>query len=238
MKVPIPENLLAFIGIFVLTITVVYILWFILSRFRDLFFKKKGQKKKEHKYNYSCFGCLFKILFVAALFWFGVSLLSIAALTQSYYRLTEQKLVAEVICEPTSFQDYSMRFTITRLDGKTASKPVSYYLHGDKWFIEGDILKWRPWLNIIGLQSMYRISRVGGTYWKKEDIETKHESIEDIAGNELPEMWDKLYKYYQNINIIQGVYTDRIATLPARNQKFNIYITSGGFTLESISMEQ
>jgi hypothetical protein len=238
MKFPISENWFSFIGIFVLFILIIYIIWLGLTRMNDLFRKKKkNNKSNEKKYDYSCFGCLFKFLLIAIVFWFGVSLIAISALTQSYYRFTDQKFIAEVMCEPTSFQNYTMRFTITMRDGKQSGITQTFYLKGERWFIEGDILKWQPWVNFAGLNTMYRLSTIGSDYMKTEDRLTKDRSIENLESDLPPHLWQWLHKYGHLLNVIQGVYYDNISTPPEKNRKFKIFVTTSGFSMETVNVD-
>jgi hypothetical protein len=43
-------------------------------------------------------------------------------------------------------------------------KPEHYTLVGDQWRLDALFLKWRPWTNLLGLDSMCRIERLGGRY--------------------------------------------------------------------------
>src|SRR5438552_1222924 len=40
----------------------------------------------------------------------------------------------------------------------------TYLIHGDEWMVQGDILKFSPWLNVIGLHSGYKLTRLEGRY--------------------------------------------------------------------------
>jgi len=42
-------------------------------------------------------------------------------------------------------------------------------LRGQQWAVEGHILKWDDWLNLLGLQTMYKLTRVRGRYLRAED---------------------------------------------------------------------
>ncbi len=232
MSLPIAETWFSFTGIFVLAIVIGYVTFLLISRLVDLFRKKDA--KKHHD---GCFGCLVRVLVLAAFFWFGTTMLALAVFTRSYYKFTDQKLVAEVICEPTTYQDYTMHFSITKRHGRDAGKTYSYYLRGERWFVEGDILKWRPVANFLGLETMYRLSKVGGDFWRVEDQKMNPQSIETLANDRLPTFWQWLYNYGNSLPFVQDVYSDRVAKPPARGRKFNIYVTTSGFSLETINLE-
>jgi hypothetical protein len=40
----------------------------------------------------------------------------------------------------------------------------TYLVTGDEWMLEGDIIKFPTWLNIVGLHSGYKLTRLEGRY--------------------------------------------------------------------------
>ena len=47
-----------------------------------------------------------------------------------------------------------------------------YPLHGDEWRVEAQVLRWKPWANVLGLDTQYRLDRLSGGLARSGDLET------------------------------------------------------------------
>ena len=119
-------------------------------------------------------------LFVLA----GFSLLLLSNL-YTFHRLTDESPIAELRFAGSGPGEYQA--TIAYGDFCT---PEHYTLHGDQWRLDAMFLKWRAWANLLGMDSMYRIERLGGRYRNVDDENASmprtyalHEdSVIDVAG--------------------------------------------------------
>ncbi len=78
--------------------------------------------------------------------------------TQGYKALTHEILAATITITPTSEQKFIAR--VVYPDGYSES----YSLRGDEVMLEANILKWKPWSNILGLKTAYRLDRIRGRF--------------------------------------------------------------------------
>ncbi|MCW8885579.1 MAG: hypothetical protein OQK12_10040 [Motiliproteus sp.] len=78
---------------------------------------------------------------------------------QSYHRLSAETLVAELSFEQLAPQ----RFQAELLMGDFCV-PHSFLLLGDQWRLDAQFLKWKPWANLLGFDSRYRLERLEGRY--------------------------------------------------------------------------
>jgi hypothetical protein len=114
----------------------------------------------------------------------GMSLLLLSNF-YTYHRLTDESPIAELRFVGSAPGVYQA--TITYGDFCT---PERYTLHGDQWRLDAMFLKWRAWANLLGMDSMYRIERLGGRYREvgEENAAMPHayalheESVIDLAG--------------------------------------------------------
>lgn len=114
----------------------------------------------------------------------GVSLLLLSNL-YTFHRLTDESPIAELRFVGSGPGEYQA--TIAYGDFCT---PERYTLHGDQWRLDAMFLKWRAWANLLGMDSMYRIERLGGRYRElgEENAAMPHahalhdESVIDLAG--------------------------------------------------------
>ncbi len=77
----------------------------------------------------------------------------------TYYRLTDESPIAELYFRQIAPQQYLA--TIAYGD---FCHDEQYTLYGDQWRLDAQFLKWRPWANLLGLDALYRIERLGGRY--------------------------------------------------------------------------
>ena len=103
------------------------------------------------------------LLFFALAALFGMITIGI----QGYRALTYEEVAATVKTEPVAPQRF--RATITLPNRRLAM----YELAGDAFYVDAHILKWHPWLNLLGLHTSYELDRVAGRYNAVTDERTK-----------------------------------------------------------------
>jgi hypothetical protein len=87
---------------------------------------------------------------------------SVAIGVQGYRALTHEETAARIELKPLGPQRFAANFRFA--DGRTAS----YVLQGDAIYVDAQVLKWKPWANVLGLHTAYELGRVAGRY---NDIE-------------------------------------------------------------------
>lgn len=98
---------------------------------------------------------------------------------RGYRALTHEALAATVKTEPVAPQRF--RATIILSDGRLAM----YELAGDAFYIDAHILKWHPWVNLLGLHTSYELDRVTGRYNAVSDERNKAHTVYSV-GRERP----------------------------------------------------
>ncbi len=95
----------------------------------------------------------------------AISLLWVAFLVQSYLGLTGEIKVAQIRATPITNAAHEMSVELILYDsnGHIASDNT-YLLQGDEWMLQGDIIKFPAWLNVVGLHSGYKLTRLEGRY--------------------------------------------------------------------------
>jgi hypothetical protein len=100
----------------------------------------------------------------------GGSLLAIGAVAsllglniQTYNRLSYERPVATVTL--TAAPDASRTYVATVTEMGDEGQPVStqtYTLEGDQWQMDARVITWKPWANVVGLDSQYELQRIWG----------------------------------------------------------------------------
>jgi hypothetical protein len=92
-----------------------------------------------------------------------------------YRALTLEVLAATVTTEPEGPQRF--RATILLPDNRLAM----YDLAGDAFYMDAHILKWHPWVNLLGLHTSYELDRVAGRYNAVSDERAKPHTAYELA---------------------------------------------------------
>lgn len=112
----------------------------------------------------------------------GLLLLAVGALAgavavgmRGYRALTLEVLAATVTTEPEGPQRF--RATILFPDKRLAM----YDLAGDAVAVDAHILKWHPWVNVLGLHTAYELDRVTGRYGTAAEERSKPHTAYELA---------------------------------------------------------
>ncbi|HEX4860901.1 MAG TPA: hypothetical protein VFV07_06665, partial [Rhizomicrobium sp.] len=96
-----------------------------------------------------------------ALLGLGVAL--VALNTQSFARLTHENDVAAVSVKSLDASKNTYRVNIQRLDGP--QQTLTCDLQGDEWEMAARVQKWKPWANVLGLDTTYTLDQVSNKYY-------------------------------------------------------------------------
>ena len=147
---------------------------------------------------------------------------------RAYRAFTLEEPVATIIIEhPDGGEVRSI--TIIQDDQKGESRTRRFDVAGDQWVLEGDILKWRNWLNFLGLHTRYRLTRLRSRYLEASDEMTKPSSIHPLVENEDHPLWRYLYKYGPRLPMVSTVYGNAVFQASGEDAIFRIYVGTSGF---------
>ncbi|WP_396592707.1 hypothetical protein [Brevundimonas sp. R86498] len=157
---------------------------------------------------------------------------------QTYARLTYERPVASLSIRQLAPQYFEA--TVTRpADGEQPEQTAVYPIHGDEWRMEAQVLKWKPWANVVGLDSQYRLDRLSGRYQDIELERTGARSVHALSGGEpetrpfaaLPwslSVWDTARKYRRYIDAVDTLYGSAAYMPMADGATYEVWITQSG----------
>ena len=108
-----------------------------------------------------------------------------AAGARGYRALTREELAATVTITPLGGQRFQARVACP--DGID----TTFALAGDELYIDARILKWKPFVNIIGMHTAYCLDRVAGRYLSVRDEKARARTIYSLQGGMMP--WDLFF---------------------------------------------
>ncbi len=103
-------------------------------------------------------------------------LLMIYSNLQTYRRLTHEQPVADVYLRQLAPRRYQLSLA---LPGR--EKDDYYLLDGDQWQLDARVLKWKPWANLLGLDSHYRLDRLSSRYASVDEARRRRPSVHDLS---------------------------------------------------------
>lgn len=104
----------------------------------------------------------------------------IALNTQTFARLTYEAPVAEVSIKALNPSQSLYRVTVYRRDGPDV--PTTCNLQGDEWEMSARVQRWKPWANVLGLDSTYTLDQLSNKYFSAERGNGKTITACDLKG--------------------------------------------------------
>ncbi len=188
----------------------------------------KSRKKRPSK-----LGCLTFLFFLLAIFAF----LSYSAYLRAFHVFTKEELVAIVECLPSSDRNFDFELQLTPVIKQKQQSPLSFEIKGNQWAVGGDILKWQSFANLLGLHSMYRLTRVEGRFRKAVDQTTKSPSVYALTEEEESKFWQILYNIGDKLPLVSSVYGNTVYMDPSFTDSFEIYVTTSGLISKRIRQD-
>lgn len=100
-----------------------------------------------------------------------IAIISAGLSLHTFQRLSLEEHVAELAIEQTAPKQYLIRLFLT-------DKPAQvFHIQGDEWLIDARILKWQPWVNLLGLHTLYRLERLSSRYSSTDHAKYKPRSV-------------------------------------------------------------
>ena len=154
---------------------------------------------------------------------------------QTYSRLTYERPVATISTKQLGPQHFEA--TVVQPAATEGAEPTIgvYQVHGDEWRLEAQVLRWKPWANVLGLDSQYRLDRLSGRYQSVEQERNAIRSVHEIRGGDpavdLPwslSAWDMARKYRRWVDAVDTLYGGGAYMPMADGAEYEVWITQSG----------
>ena len=155
-------------------------------------------------------------------------LLLLASNLYTFHRLTDESPIAELQFSKKGVRQYEA--TISYGD---FCHPEKFLLQGDQWRLDARFLKWHPWANLLGFDSMYRIERLGGRYLDVQNENAgPHLSYQlyDEGGVDLPAI---LHGYGGRFSPVDTLYGSSVYELMQDGFLYRVYRGQSGLLVRS-----
>jgi hypothetical protein len=148
-------------------------------------------------------------------------------LVQSYLGLTSDIKVAQVHASTVANLPHMMSVELLLYDnsGKQTSDNT-YFVQGDRWMLQGDIIKFPSWLNVLGLHSGYKLTRLEGQYDDPNDESTMKHTVVTLNGGDGA-FFKTVYQQSWSSPFVDAAYGNAVI-IPADGQTYNVLVSQTG----------
>ena len=154
---------------------------------------------------------------------------------QTYERLIYERPVATIQLTQMGPQFYEAVLVQPASGPDRSPVTGAYPLHGDEWRIEAQVLKWKPWANVLGLDTQYRLDRLSGRYSSVRDELEAERSAHDLSGADAADrkpwdlqVWDVARRYRAYVDAVDTLYGGAAYMPMADGARYEIWITQSG----------
>jgi hypothetical protein len=113
--------------------------------------------------------------------------------TQTYARLTAERPIAVVTVAALHPALQTYRVTVRRLDETRIVTTCD--IQGDEWEMSAAVQKWRPWMNILGLDSTYTLDQLANKYFSAARGNGRRITACDLTGQSQPHFAPELARW-------------------------------------------
>ncbi|WP_067547009.1 hypothetical protein [Nocardia crassostreae] len=93
----------------------------------------------------------------------AVVILWVTTLLQTFLGLTGEVKAAHIVATPIAGQEHMMDVELTLFGDKEHDEQhLKYQIQGDMWVLQANIVELEPWVNALGFNSGYKITRIYG----------------------------------------------------------------------------
>ena len=153
----------------------------------------------------------------------AAALFLVSSNLHGYARLTREEPVAEISFETLGPQLY--RATLARAPTGAAQ---SFALAGDDWQLDARVLKWSGIGNLLGLETLYRLERLGGRYRELEQERTAPRTVHSLAEAPLVDLWALAREKPRWLPFVDALYGSATYLPMADGARYRVTISPSG----------
>jgi len=156
---------------------------------------------------------------------------------QTYSRLTYERPVASIDLEQVGPQHFTAYVQLPASEAYPDGSRQTYDIRGDEWRVEARVLKWKPWANVLGLDSQYQLDRLSGRYITTEDELNAERSVYDLrptAENQI-DLWALGRRYALMGEAVDTLYGSGAAMPMADGARYEVWITQSGLIARAVN---
>lgn len=151
---------------------------------------------------------------------------------QTYAQLSKERLAGRVILKQVGDFEYTATIDLADSEQKLRGQPVDYQVTGQRIFVEGPVVKFKPWANVIGMDSLFKVDQVYGTYVNPNctnQYPSRRQTTEECKPGDF---FGCLGTSWQMLNLADFSHTSASGQLMADGAVYDIYASQDAFELK------
>ncbi len=151
---------------------------------------------------------------------------------QTYAQLSKERLAGQVTLKENGRFDYTATIDLADAEGKLRGEPKTYQITGQRIHIEGPVVKFKPWANVIGMDSLFKVSEVYGTYVNPNctnKYAPRRESTDECKPGDF---FGCIGQSWQMMNLADFSHTSASGQLMADGAVYDIFASQDAFELK------
>ncbi len=176
-----------------------------------------------------------RLLGSAATVTLALLLLAISALsvtmsiaTQGYRAFTREDVAATVVARPSGRQTFSVSFRYP--DGRLKM----FDIEGDELYVDARILKWKPFLNFVGIHTAYELDRVSGRYLDIEEELTKERTLYSLGTEKSLDLFELRRRYPVFAPFVDAEYGSATFIQVDQPTTFEVRVSTSGLLIRAV----
>ncbi len=141
---------------------------------------------------------------------------------------TYERLVFEQPIASISFHKISPRHFSVELKELDSGESGFYELQGDEWQLDAQILTWKGYANLLGLDSYYRLHRLSGRYSDIEEERTAPHTVHGLAAEQRIDLWSFASEYRNWLSMVDATYGSAVFLPMNDAARYSISISRNG----------
>jgi hypothetical protein len=169
----------------------------------------------------------------------GLLLLSCGALAggialglQGYRAFTHEEVAAHLTVRPLGPQRFET--TIRFGDGREAV----YLLAGDEVYVDAHVLKWHPYMNMLGLHTAYELDRMGGRYRGIDQEKSAPRTVHSLSQDKPVDLFALRRRYAFLAPLIDAQYGSATFVPVSEPAEFEVRVSTTGLLMRKVDPVQ
>ncbi len=147
-----------------------------------------------------------------------------------YRALTAEEVAAVVQTDPLGPQHF--RAIVTLPDGRVGQ----FDILGDALYVDARILKWKPIVNILGLQTAYELDRVGGRYNAIPDERHRPHTVFPLGQDHIVNVFGFVHRHPRFLApLVDASYGSGTFVSVARPARYEVRVSTTGLLIRPVS---
>ena len=210
-------------------ILVLRFMWNTTNRFRR--FPESNERRRHRKMGRDAFLFLGSLV----LFFAGAAFLNFAFFVQAYRTFAVGEPIAKVsVVNNDNEQSFSVKVLELTEPLSTKEFPLDreLTLKGDRWRLEGHIIRFQSWLSFLGVKPVYQLTRIEGSYYSVDDERNKERTVFSLVEPSSQEWWKWMYANADRIPFMEMVHGSAVSQDAKAGSRYIVTVLPSGFSLQ------